>query len=172
MIYEQLDLGMASQALRDAVMRAINPVRFSVSQGVCGLCHQMSSGDSVVVMPVDGSGVIYDCTALRYSKPPMPWRAVPIDLKRRDEWAKTLAEDTDLYDTTPFWRLGGSIVMLLDERPWDLLVRGRWTIGNAVAQAVAEAESEGDSWRMWQHNRPGECPCGIARAQCEYHGKG
>jgi hypothetical protein len=24
-------------------------------------------------------------------------------------------------------------------------------------------------WRAWAHNVPGNCPCGIARARCEYH---
>jgi hypothetical protein len=25
-------------------------------------------------------------------------------------------------------------------------------------------------WKAWQHNVDGECPCGIAKAQCSYHG--
>lgn len=24
-------------------------------------------------------------------------------------------------------------------------------------------------WRKWQHNAPGECPCGIVRSRCDYH---
>lgn len=24
-------------------------------------------------------------------------------------------------------------------------------------------------WRAWAHNKPGDCPCGIAKANCEFH---
>jgi hypothetical protein len=24
-------------------------------------------------------------------------------------------------------------------------------------------------WRLWAHREPGHCPCGIVRADCEYH---
>lgn len=26
-----------------------------------------------------------------------------------------------------------------------------------------------EAWRAFQHNLPGECPCGTSRAVCEYH---
>lgn len=28
---------------------------------------------------------------------------------------------------------------------------------------------EPEPWKAWQHNTPGDCPCGIARAVCDYH---
>ena len=24
-------------------------------------------------------------------------------------------------------------------------------------------------WHAWAHNKPGDCPCGIAKANCEFH---
>lgn len=29
--------------------------------------------------------------------------------------------------------------------------------------------AEVPEWRKWQHNAPGECPCGIVRSMCDYH---
>lgn len=31
------------------------------------------------------------------------------------------------------------------------------------------AKPEPEAWRQFQHNAPGDCPCGIARVQCTYH---
>lgn len=39
-----------------------------------------------------------------------------------------------------------------------------------LAQAVVvEPKVDLSDWRTWAHNRPGDCPCGIARTVCDYH---
>lgn len=40
----------------------------------------------------------------------------------------------------------------------------------AAAKAVAEpATKDLTDWRVWAHDAPGDCPCGIRREVCCYH---
>lgn len=36
-------------------------------------------------------------------------------------------------------------------------------------EKVGDKKKEVDDWRGWRHNRPGDCVCGIVKAQCDYH---
>lgn len=48
---------------------------------------------------------------------------------------------------------------------------------DAFNEAKQELESKPEEpkpvdltdWRTWAHNKPGDCPCGIAKANCEFH---
>jgi len=41
------------------------------------------------------------------------------------------------------------------------------TCQESAVQVVVKADLS--DWRTWAHNRPGDCPCGIARTMCDYH---
>ncbi len=38
-----------------------------------------------------------------------------------------------------------------------------------AARAPATKEVDVSDWRAWSNKQPGQCACGIARQQCDYH---
>lgn len=61
----------------------------------------------------------------------------------------------------------GSVDVIVDPALPD------WGMYDYVAGAAVPAphplKAPLEPWKAWQHNMPGECPCGIARAVCDYH---
>lgn len=43
-------------------------------------------------------------------------------------------------------------------------------VGQAVEKVKDDlADRQLNDWRAWGHNVKGDCPCGIAKVQCDYH---
>jgi hypothetical protein len=38
-----------------------------------------------------------------------------------------------------------------------------------ISEFSINKDSTKESWRMWAHNIPGECACGIPTHMCTYH---
>lgn len=43
-------------------------------------------------------------------------------------------------------------------------------IDSIKEKAIAvKIEKSNDGWRVWAHNKPGDCPCAINANKCDYH---
>lgn len=38
-----------------------------------------------------------------------------------------------------------------------------------TTKVKAKVSYDVSDWQYWQHNRPGECVCGIPKERCDYH---
>lgn len=69
--------------------------------------------------------------------------------------------------------LGNKSVAFVTRYALDFLLAGNSPRcienNNKQSKDIKTDDDSSNDWRAWAHNKPGDCPCGIARAQCKYH---
>lgn len=73
------------------------------------------------------------------------------------------------------------VTLPFNDQIWSIVSRGPMaasahpTLTQLLAQVRKQSDTkpqvsdETDKWQTWAHSAPGDCKCGIKRAQCEYH---
>ena len=52
---------------------------------------------------------------------------------------------------------------------WEEVLRKGFAAAKLVSKPEEPKPVDLSDWRAWAHNKPGDCPCGIAKANCEFH---